>query len=98
MRALMDEHDENRNLPVLARPPEPRPVERPDDPMPLAAPVAAATGGVLAGLATFVLARILRNGLRRRSASVRIGGRRGGKLEIAASRSFLVDVHVLNRR
>jgi hypothetical protein len=55
-------------------------------------------GGVLAGLATFVLARVLRNGVRRRPA-VRIGSRRRGtKLDIATSRSFLVDVHVLNKR
>lgn len=92
----MDEPAENRNLPVLAS--EARPVEPPREQSPLSAPVAVATGGVLAGLATFVLARVLRNGVRRRS-SLRIGGRRRGqKLDIAASRSFLVDVHVLNKR
>ena len=94
----MDEPTENRNLPVLASAPEARPLERPPQTMTFAAPVVAATGGVLAGLATFVLARVLRNGVRRRPA-VRVGSRRRGtKLDIAASRSFLVDVHVLNKR
>jgi hypothetical protein len=93
----MDEPTENRNLPVLASAPEARPLERASE-SPLAAPAVVATGGVLAGLATFVLARVLRNGVRRRPA-VRVGSRRRGqKLDIAASRSFLVDVHVLNKR
>jgi hypothetical protein len=92
----MAEPVENRNLPVLAS--EARPIDRQPEQSPLAAPVAVATGGVLAGLATFVLARILRNGVRRRPA-VRVGSRRRGqRLDIAASRSFLVDVHVLNKR
>jgi hypothetical protein len=89
--------DEPDNLPVLSDAPEARVIDRPQEQMTLAAPVAVATGGVLAGLATFALARILRNGLHRKPA-VRIGGRRGTKLDIAGSRSFLVDVHVLNNR
>jgi hypothetical protein len=95
----MEEPDENRNLPVLASEvPEARVIEPRPEPMPLAAPVAAATGGVLAGIATLFLARVVRNGLRRQPA-VRLGSRRRGtKLDVAASRSFLVDVHVLNRR
>ena len=94
----MDEHADN--LPVLAEEaPEARLVERPPEPMALSAPVAAATGGVLAGLATIALARAMRHALRPKTA-VRIGGRgrKGQRLEIAGSRSFLVDVHVLNRR
>jgi hypothetical protein len=93
----MDEQtSENRNLPVLAS--EARVIEPQREQSPLAAPAAVATGGVLAGLGAFVLARMLRNGLRRRPA-VRVGSRRRGqKLDIAASRSFLVDVHVLNKR
>ncbi|MEA2427178.1 MAG: hypothetical protein QOF37_806 [Thermoleophilaceae bacterium] len=95
----MDEPTENRNLPVLASAPEARTLERPPETMTLTAPVVAATGGVLAGLATFALFRIMRGGLRRGPAAVRIGrGRRRAKLDIAGSRSFLVDVHVLNKR
>jgi hypothetical protein len=93
----MDEPAENRNLPVLASAPEARPLERPPERMTLVAPVVAATGGVLAGLATFALVRVLRHGLFRRGSGIRVGRRRA-KLDIAASRSFLVDVHVLNKR
>jgi len=77
---------------------EVRPVERP--PMTLAqrvvslpAPILAATGGFLAGVATFVLWRIRHP----RSRKVRVGSRRGKKIEIAESRSFLVDIHLLKR-
>jgi|tagenome__1003787_1003787.scaffolds.fasta_scaffold20429591_2 hypothetical protein len=92
----MDEQTENRNLPVLAS--EARVIEPQREPSPLAAPVVVATGGLLAGIGAFVLARVLRHSIERPRA-VRIGrGRRGAKLDIAASRSFLVDVHVLNNR
>jgi len=60
--------------------------------------VAAATGGFLLGVATFILVRVLR---RPKPARLRRRGRRGGaadKIEVAASRSFLVDVHLLDRR
>ena len=93
----MEEPPENRNLPVLANAPEARVIERPE-PMPLSAPIAAATSGVLAGIGAMVLARVLRRGLRRQPRAIRLGGRKGTKLDVAASRSFLVDVHVLNRR
>ena len=91
----------SRNLPVLAseaRPEVPeaeaRPIERTAEPA-LPAPVVAATGGFLAGVATFVLFRILRRGRgSRRLVQVR---RRDRGVEIAGSRSFLVDVHVLKR-
>jgi hypothetical protein len=86
------------SLPVLSEVNEVRPVERP--PMTLAqrivtlpAPILAATGGFLAGVATFVLWRIRHP----RSRKVRIGGRGGKKIEIAESRSFLVDIHLLKR-
>jgi hypothetical protein len=60
----------------------------------LVAPVAAATGGIVAGLATMMIVR----GLRHRPKRVRVGGRRRGKaLEVTATRSFLVDVHMLKR-
>jgi hypothetical protein len=80
-------------LPVLA---EPRTLERrPAITVPAA--IAAATGGFLLGVATFVLVRILR---RPRPVRRAIGkrGRRSGQIDIAATRSFLVDVHLLDRR
>src|SRR5215208_7809886 len=93
--ALPDpEHEaEVRPLPVLA---EPRPIERRVE-VSLPAAVVAATGGFLLGIATFVLVRVLR---RPHPAALRLGrGRgRGKKVDVAASRSFLVDVHLLKDR
>jgi hypothetical protein len=65
---------------------------------PVPAPVVAAAGGAVAGAAAYVLLRVLRRAPRRRGA-VRIGKRWGrrGSLEVAGSRSFLVDVHMLKR-
>jgi len=83
--------DDDRPLPVLASPTR---VLEPSRPLPLAAPVLAATGGFLAGVATFVLTRILRRGRARRRMLSR---RRSAPFEITASRSFLVDIHVLKR-
>jgi hypothetical protein len=80
---------EVRPLPVLA---EPRPIERRVD-VSLPAAVAAATGGFLLGIATFVLVRVLR---RPKPVALRLGRRK--KSEIAASRSFLVDIHLLKDR
>ena len=77
------------NLPVLA---EPRPIER-RPAVTLPAAVAAATGGFLVGIATFVMVRMLR---RPRPVALRLGRRK--KANIAASRSFLVDVHLLKDR
>lgn len=77
---------------------EARPVER-QRPSALPVPVAAATGGVIAAAATYLLYRVLRHPARR-GASVRIGrgrGRKRGALEVTGSRSFLVDVHMLKR-
>jgi hypothetical protein len=89
------EHEADpRPLPVLA---EPRPIERRREAS-LPAAVVAATGGFLIGMATFVLVRLLRRP--QGSAALRLGrGRRRGKrVEVAASRSFLVDVHLLKDR
>ena len=96
--ALPDpEHEaeaEVRPLPVLA---EPRPIER-ARPVALPAAIAAATGGFLLGVACFVLVRVLRRP--RAAQSLRLGGGRGRsrKTQVAASRSFLVDVHLLKDR
>jgi hypothetical protein len=79
-----------RPLPVLA---EAHPIER-AQPASLPAVVAAATGGFLIGVATFVLVRILR---RPRPARLRVG-RRAQKVDVAGTRSFLVDIHLLRDR
>jgi hypothetical protein len=79
----------SENLPVLA---EPRPIERRAE-VSLPAAVAAATGGFLVGVATFLLVRVLR---RPKPAALRLGRRK--KTDIAGSRSFLVDIHLLKDR
>jgi hypothetical protein len=84
---------EVRPLPVLA---EPRPIER-ARPVALPAAIAAAPGGLLLGVACFLLVKVLRRP--RAAQSLRLGSRRRGrKTEVAASRSFLVDVHLLKDR
>ncbi len=85
---------DDRPLPELV---EAHPIER-AQPASLPAVVVAATGGFLIGVATFVLVRILR---RPRPARLRLGrgaGRRGQKVDVAGTRSFLVDVHLLRDR
>jgi hypothetical protein len=62
----------------------------------LPAPAVAAAGGFIMGVATWVAVRVLRGGRRR---SLVRGGRRGRRgVEVASSRSFLVDVHLLKDR
>ncbi len=82
-----------RPLPVLA---QPGAIERPRE-VSLPAAVAAATGGFLLGVATFLLVKVLR---RPQPTRVRLGSgrKRGKKVDVAASRSFLVDVHLLKDR
>jgi hypothetical protein len=91
--AAIPQDEQDRNLPVLA---EPR-VIQPAPESPLAAPVVAATGGFLAGVAAFVLMRALRGRPRRFGIVPRRKSKAERALEIAASRSFLVDVHVVKR-
>jgi hypothetical protein len=93
---------EVRHLPVPSSVPEARPIERPAPAgglqaflSSLPAPAVAAAGGFLMGVVTWVAVRILR-GDRRRSAVARRRGRKG--VEVAATRSFLVDVHLLKDR
>jgi hypothetical protein len=92
---------EVRHLPVLAEAPEARPIG-PDPrtqlvqrPVTLPAAALAATGGVIAGIATFLLVQVLRR--KRVPRSIVKRSKRGKGVEIAASRSFLVDVHLLKR-
>lgn len=94
--ALPDPHQDDadvRPLPVLAEPPV---IDRRRE-VPLPTAVAAATGGFLLGVVSFVLVKVLR---RPKPARVRLGsGRgRGKKIDVTASRSFLVDVHLLKDR
>jgi len=95
--ALPDPQDDEvdvRPLPVLA---EPRPVERPREAS-LPAAVGAAAGGFLLGIATFVLVRVLRHPRPAAALRVRRGARGVRRVEVAASRSFLVDIHLLRDR
>ncbi len=80
-------------LPVLV---EVRPLEpaRPPAAVALAQTAAVAATGFMAGVATAaVLGRRRQRRLGRPAA-----GRPAGSLEVVASRSYLVDVHVLERR
>jgi hypothetical protein len=94
---LSSETHTNGHLPVLAS--EARPVDKRLADGPLPAPAVAATGGFLAGIATLVLVRVLRRSAARprRGVGLRRGKRGDRALEIAGSRSFLVDVHMLKR-
>src|SRR4051812_32313440 len=94
-----DPHVENddRNLPVPGN--EVRPLEQVSESF-IPAPAVAATGGFLAGIAALVLVRILRRSVGRsprRGVALRRSKRGDRSLEIAGSRSFLVDVHMLKR-
>src|SRR3954471_22628404 len=88
-------HGDPRPLLVLA---EARVLDRPQ-PVSMPAAVVAATGGFLVGVATFVLIKVLRRPFTgRRMASRRRKSRRGESVEVAATRSFLVDIHLLKDR
>lgn len=85
---------EVRHLPIVAPVPPARALDRAAAQIP--APVVAATGGFLAGVATFVAMRLLG---RRRSTRTLLRGRPKAprELEVLGSRSFLVDVHLIKR-
>ena len=86
---------EVRRLPLPAE--ESLALERPR-PTTVPAALAAATGGFILGVATFFLLRVLRRPVAARSLARRrrkMLGARGS--EIASTRSFLVDVHLLKR-
>ena len=57
----------------------------------------AAAGGVLAGAATVAAVRAVGSAASRRARSRRLFGRRERPAKVVASRSFLVDVHLLGR-
>ena len=86
---------EVRPLPVLAEAPEARVLDRPP-PAPLPVVVAVGTVGFVAGVLAWTLVRVLRRP--RGSTAVRaLGRRRRRGVEVAGTRSFLVDVHLLKR-
>ncbi len=97
------EGGEVRHLPVVAEEavahpigPERAEIEPYRESLPAA--IVAVTGGFIAGVTAFVLIRLLR---RRSDRAIRLARRgalrRRGGVEIAQSRSFLVDVHLLKR-
>jgi hypothetical protein len=90
--ALPEPEANIRPLPVLA---EPRLIERPP-PVPVPATAVAATGGFLLGVASFLLVRVLRRP--RPAGTLRLGRASRRRADIAASRSFLVDIHLLKDR
>jgi hypothetical protein len=57
----------------------------------------AAAGGVLAGVATVAAVRAVTGAAARARPGRRLGGRRRERQNVVASRSFLVDVHLLGR-
>jgi hypothetical protein len=91
--AATNGHSTESMAPVLAGT-EARAIEPAQQPA-LPAPIVAAAGGAVVGAAAFILLRVLRHAPRR--AVMRMRKRRRGGFEIAGSRSFLVDVHMLKR-
>lgn len=88
---------EVRHLPV---PVEHRSMEL-DKPRPVSVPatMVAATGGFVLGVAVFVLVRVLRRPSTARALASkrgRLAAKRRG-VDVQATRSFLVDVHLLKR-
>jgi hypothetical protein len=57
----------------------------------------AAAGGVLAGAATVAAVRAVTGAAAKARAPRRLAGRRRERQSVVASRSFLVDVHLLGR-
>lgn len=57
----------------------------------------AAAGGVLAGAATVAAVRAVTGAASKAKAPRRLTGRRRDRRNVVASRSFLVDVHLLGR-
>jgi hypothetical protein len=57
----------------------------------------AAAGGLVAGVATVAAVKAVRAPRRQRSRLLRRQSKRARVVEVVASRSFLIDVHVLGR-
>lgn len=87
--------DPVRPLPTEYREPEGSalPVLRPE----VKTAAIAAAGGVLAGAATVAAVRAVTSAASRTRPSRRLPRRRRDRQQVVASRSFLVDVHLLGR-
>jgi hypothetical protein len=99
---MCPDHSDNGDLmyaPVPARQGPTRAIERRDrmlPALPVSVPMAAAAGGFLAGAAALTTLRRARS--RRQLRRLRKGkGREIKKRSVVATRSFLVDVHLLGR-
>jgi hypothetical protein len=99
---MATDHSDNRELtyaPVPARQGATRAIERRErllPALPLPAPLAAAAGGFVAGVVALVTLRAARS--RRQLRHVRKGKRHEvRRRSVVATRSFLVDVHLLGR-
>lgn len=90
-----DATDPVRPLPSTYQPGEESslPVLRPE----VKSAALAAAGGVLAGAATVAAVRAVTGAAARARSPRRLGGRRRDRQNVVASRSFLVDVHLLGR-
>ena len=90
-----DATDPVRPLPTSYQEPEGSslPVLRPE----VKTAAIAAAGGVLAGAATVAAVRAVSGGASKARPARRLGGRRRERQSVVASRSFLVDVHLLGR-
>jgi hypothetical protein len=93
---------EVRHLPVLASESAPEQLAseaRPIEPFrsALPAPLLAAAGGFALGVATYLFVRAIRAATSPARVLAKRRRKRTKGLDIAASRSFLVDVHLLKR-
>lgn len=90
-----DATDPVRPLPTSYQEPEAPslPVLRPE----VKTAAIAAAGGVLAGAATVAAVRAVSGAASKARPARRLGGRRRERQNVVASRSFLVDVHLLGR-
>jgi hypothetical protein len=98
----MSDHSSNGDLThalVPAQQGPTRPLERRErmlPAVPLSTPVVAAAGGVVAGAAAIATVRVIRS--RRQLRRLRKGKRQEiRRRSVVATRSFLVDVHLLGR-
>lgn len=93
--AAEDAVDPVRTLPAAA--PEAQPLALRGEVKTAAVAVAGVAGGVLAGAATVAAVRVVGSAVGSRGSAARRLSRRRRPGKVIASRSFLVDVHLLDR-